>query len=381
MKKQIGWVGLGKCGLPIAEEIGKIHDVLAIDLEFKHLDNAKYTANYSDLADTEMVFVLVQTPHASHLDGSMPVDFDDLRDFDYTAVESVLQSLSDIRYPNIVVISSTVSPGTTARLASDYPLLKLVYMPVMIHIGSVASDYINAPAYIIGATEPDVASQVEEVLRTFVKSQTFLHLTYDEVELYKLMNNVYTSLKILFVNQITEIIEKGEFNASSWNVMDALKTDVKNFSTSRYLTPGSGNGGPCHPRDTIVLGWLADKLGLRSQFSSAIIKSREEQAATLAEYLASFKLPITILGKSFKIGVDLETGSYGVLVGNLATAMGATVYYDISLNQPSAIVLMHPDSSLLDRYPPHPDSVVVDLWKSPGIPNATKIWGINKSAT
>ena len=146
---KIGWVGLGKCGLPIAERIAETCNLIAYDLIEK--DTSIYTNNIENLLNTDITFVLVETPHINKtLDGSVPIDLQTVEDYDYTALNSVLLALSNYSYEGIVVISSTVSPSTTQKLATKYSDLKICYMPVMIHIGSVADDFVTAPIYFIG---------------------------------------------------------------------------------------------------------------------------------------------------------------------------------------------------------------------------------------
>ena len=370
---KIGWIGLGKCGLPIAERIAQTCDVIAHDKLPK--ETPIYTHNVADLLQTEITFVLVETPHVNKtLDGSVPIDLQTVEDYDYTALNSVLLTLASHSYEGVVVISSTVSPGTTKQLAKKYNDLRIVYMPVMIHIGTVAEDFVTAPMYFVGGNNEADRTQVETCIKQFV-SGSVRHGTYEEVEMYKMFGNIYASIKIGFANTISEMIEYGNFNASSWNVMDALLAEKQNFNTTNYFRPGSGNGGPCHPRDGVVLTWLTDKLKMESKLLTNITQVRQDQALALAKHLVSYDLPIIILGKSFKQGVDLTVGSYSILVGEYCTMLGAKIMYDDVLHQPAVVLLAHPNRKLLEKYEPAEDSVIVDLWNL-GIPNA-KVWGNN----
>ena len=372
----IGWIGLGKCGLPIAEKIGETQAVIAYDIVPKQLEHCQYTSDVRDLLQTDVVFILVQTPHVNPLlDGSTVVDLGDTADYDYTALSAVLGALLEIGYAAPVVISSTVSPGTMSQLIKRFSSLKLVYMPVMIHIGSVARDYVSAPMYYIGSYDTDVAQQVQSTLESFVETRTFLYGTPDEVELYKMLGNMFSSVKITFANTISEMIEFGKLDASSWNIMSALLHDTVNFNSPAYLMPGSGNGGPCHPRDGIVLSYLTDKFGMRSQLLKAVTQARQDQATALAEHLISYGLPIVILGESFKPGVDLTVGSYSVLVGNICKQLGGTVLYDQAINDDAVVMLAHRDVDLIRQYAPTATSVIVDLWNLGIQGHIVKIWG------
>ena len=376
MRAMIGWIGLGKCGLPIAEKIAETVPVLAYDIVAKEVKHCRFVTAAADLLSTDMVFILVQTPHANQsLDGSTWMDLNDTEDYDYTALSSVLATLSSIKYDRPVVISSTVSPGTISRLSVSHPTLSLAYMPVMIHISSVARDYVTAPMYFIGSYDSRIGDAVQTMLERFVETKTFLHGTPDEVELYKMLGNMFSSVKIAFANTISEMIEYGKLNASSWHVMQALLHDTINFNSPAYLLPGSGNGGPCHPRDGVVLSYLTDRFGMRSHLLKDVTQARQDQALALAEHLVSYGLPIVILGKSFKQGVDLTVGSYSVLVGNLCEGLGATVEYDRSIGEDAVVLLAHRNADLLVLHPPTTDSIVVDLWNI-GIENhRVKVWG------
>ena len=373
---KLGWIGLGKCGLPIAERIAQTCDVVAHDIIEK--DTAIYTHDVKNLLNTDIIFVLVETPHVDKtLDGSLPIELHTVDDYDYTALGSVLLTLANYSYQGIVVVSSTVSPGTTQKFAIKYSDLKIVYMPVMIHIGSVADNFVSAPVYFIGG-KYEYTKQVEDCIRKFVTGN-ILHGTYEEVEMYKMFGNMFSSVKIAFANTISEMIEYGNFNASSWNVINALLHETKSFNSTSYLTPGSGNGGPCHPRDGVVLTWLTDKLKMQSHLLKDVTQVRQDQALALAKYLVRYQLPIVILGKSFKQGVDLTVGSYSVLVGEYCKQLGANIHYDKSWAEDSVVLIAHPDKKLLDKYKPTKNSIIVDLWNM-NIPGA-KVWGNNLHET
>ena len=361
----IGWIGLGKCGLPIAEEIGKFCNVIAYDLMHKHTSYAKYTNKISDLLSTDIVFVLVQTPNNVQLSGSTPIDFSSpLEDFDYTAVSSVLSELERIEYCGVVVLSSTVSPGTTKILSENFSTLTLVYMPVMIHIGKEAETYLSSPLYYVGTTDGKPVDALTDFLFKHTTTKEVLTGTYDEVELYKMMGNLYCSLKVAFSNTISELVETVGLNASSFNIMNALQKDTVRFNSTMYLKPGSGDGGPCHPRDGVVMTHLMNESKMESKLIKSIAETREQQAFALAKYLATVAPTVVILGKSFKPNTSLTDGSYSVLVGNYCTQLELHVVYDTDdVDSDNVVVLVtHMNKCILDNYNFPVGTTIVDLW-------------------
>jgi len=346
---------LGQCGFPIAERFAELLPqsvILSHDLRLTTCEHSTFVRYIFDLNSTSICYVLVQTPNSKYFEGSAPIDFSEpLEDFDYTAIDSVLRNLSRIDYCGTVVVCSTVSPGTMRRFAASYPTLRIAYMPVMVHIGKEAETFLDAPVYFIGhQSNVDPANIMGPLIEAGIPADRFMLGTYEEVELYKMMGNVYCSLKIAFSNTISEIIEAGKLPASSFKVMDALKRDTVRFSSEMYLSPGSGDGGPCHPRDGVVMAYLSKQVATNSQLLIDIAEARERQAEFLAKYLVDFNLPIIILGKSFKPNVDMTTGSYSVLIGEYCKRLGHDVQYDCSATEPSVVLISHRDESLYYKF-------------------------------
>jgi UDPglucose 6-dehydrogenase len=101
--------------------------------------------------------------------------------------------------------------------------------------------------------------------------------------------------------------------------------------SSKYMTAGMGDAGPCHPRDNIALRWLAENLQLGYDIFDTVMSAREQQAKNLARYLKRLQkdvnLPIYILGKAYKPDVDFVDGSYSLLIGHYLETMQAKYYY------------------------------------------------------
>jgi len=128
----------------------------------------------------------------------------------------------------------------------------------------------------------------------------------------------------------------------------------------------------CHPRDNIALRWMADNLDLGYDLFDAIMNAREKQAKNMAEALMKYKLPVVILGKSYKPGVEYEDGSSSILVGSYVEHLGGELHYDKILDAPAVYLLAHP----LDRFDQGAeDSVVVDPWRQVWTQHKVKYYG------
>ena len=87
---KIGFIGLGKLGLPCAEVIAKKHDVTGYDVVKVLTQNVIQKDTIAEcVADREIVFVAVPTPHDPAYDGKAPTAHLEPKDFDYKIVQEV----------------------------------------------------------------------------------------------------------------------------------------------------------------------------------------------------------------------------------------------------------------------------------------------------
>ena len=134
---KIGFVGLGKLGLPCAEAIAsKGFDVAGYDIVSKQSELIEMRSSIDDLCrDRDIVFVATPTPHEEGYDGSKPTSEKQIKDFDYSAVKEVLENCNrHMGVTQTLVLISTVLPGTIRReLASLVTNTELLYLS-LIHI-------------------------------------------------------------------------------------------------------------------------------------------------------------------------------------------------------------------------------------------------------
>ena len=376
---KIGFIGLGKLGMPCAEEIAKKgHAVLGYDVD-KSLnsdyviveDTIKEVAEVADI-----VFVAVPTPHDPNYDGKAPTAHLEPKDFQYDIVIDCLKEAN--KYMNkkqMLVLISTVLPGTVRR--EFVPLItntRFVYNPYLIAMGTVAWDMVNPEMVMIGTEDGSETGDAKE-LRDFYDTcmendPRYVIGTWDECECIKVFYNTFISTKIGLVNMIQDVAEKqGNINVDV--VTTALAESTQRIMGPSYMKAGMGDGGSCHPRDNIALRYMAKKLDLGYDIFDAVMNAREVQAQNIAVKLCDIakekELPILINGISYKPGVPYVDGSYALLVAQYCTE------YDYNPMQVDPLVfgadpgpfracvlLAHPELyvELSD------DSVVVDPWRS-----------------
>ena len=142
-----------------------------------------------------------------------------------------------------------------------------------------------------------------------------------------------------------------------------------------YTRPGMGDGGPCHPRDNIAARLLIDRHKLGYDLFRFNMDSREIQARRLAEFLAQWRKPIVILGKSYKAGVPFTDGSSSLLVAHYLKERGYGPdrfdFTDKNFKEPVTYLLAHPQ--VYNDHAFIPGSTVVDPWQSCPLKQGLKV--------
>jgi len=381
---RIGFVGLGKLGLPVAEAMAAVHDVVGYDVRKVASDVIGIASDMEALAEaSDVIFIAVQTPHDPLYDGSSPTTDLESKDFDYGIAAGVLDRLSEIGVEGkTVVLISTVLPGTIrGQLAPRLSGADLIYNPYLIAMGTVARDFANPEMIMIGNGTGEVDAHVRllmELYRPLMENDPRVVTgTWEEMESTKIFYNTFISAKLSLVNMMQDVAERvGHMDVDV--VAKALADSTQRITGPAYMRPGMGDGGPCHPRDNIALSRLSETLHLGYDLFDAIMHAREMQARNLAAELARHRLPVFILGKSFKPGVPYTDGSYGMLVGWYCEIMcGRRVTYDAIATNPAVYLLAHDVDYSKNIARMYKGSVIVDPWRRAVAPSGIEVihWG------
>ena len=345
---KIGFVGLGKLGLPVAVSMAlKGHDVMGYDIDPNRMTHepqgyqetgpdgtgdfndwlAESTINFGSLQEVvdhgDIVFVAVQTPHDPKYEGITPLP-EDRVDFDYTyLIESIKNIAACVDKKTVIAVISTVLPGTMRK--HIMPLLNdnchLVYNPSFIAMGTTMRDFIDPEFVLLGIEDPIGKETIDRFYDITIGAKRKV-MSIESAELAKVAYNTYITFKIAFSNIIMETCQKIK-GADCDEVMGALKCAHRRLISPTYLDGGMGDGGGCHPRDNIAMSWLAREHCLSFDIFEAMMKCREAQAVYLANMLEFYsktaRLPIVILGYAFKPGTNITVGSHALLVKALLT--------------------------------------------------------------
>jgi UDPglucose 6-dehydrogenase len=386
--QKVGFVGIGKLGLPCAEVMARSYAVTGYDIYPKHSDKIKISDTLEG-AVRDKVFVAVQTPHDPVYDGSIPSTHLANKDFDYTVVNQVLADINQYATPDqLVVLISTVLPGTTRReLRKHITDARFIYNPYLIAMGSVEWDMVNPEMVIIGTEDGSLTGDAK-LLQDFYaplmeNNPRYAIGTWDEAEAIKVFYNTFISTKIGLVNMIQDVaVKNGNMNVDV--VTSALAESTVRIMSPKYMTAGMGDAGPCHPRDNIALRYLAERLDLGYDLFDTVMHARERQAENIASFLTDLQkkhdLPIVIHGKAYKPDVDMLEGSYSLLIGSYLEQQEAHFFYSDPLtgdtvhDDTECIVLLAHNRQITYGYTgelpqqqlyftPGHGSVIVDPWR------------------
>ncbi len=221
----------------------------------KSLHSLEDVVLYSDI-----IFLSVPTP--SNEDGSINLSY----------VEDALQDISEITagveesmvsLNNIILVRSTVTPGTTERLQQMFQNLNLVFNPEFLTERSANFDFINQTRFILGGDKKHT-NRVADLYRwRFGETIPVIETNYQTAELIKYMNNCFFATKVSFLNEMRQV---SDLCGADWNMaVEGFIRDGR-IGHSHMNVPGPdgkfGFGGKCFPKDVSAMIDFGNKLGL-----------------------------------------------------------------------------------------------------------------------
>ena len=241
---------------------------------------------------------------------------------------------------HLVVVRSTVVPGTTRNLVSkmieevsekqlgkDYGLCM---QPEFLAEGRSIEDTLHPDRIIIGEFDEKSGAMLQEFYEYFygehLKNCPILRMNLESAELVKYGNNCLLSTKISYANEFANFAELVP-NVDISQVMKGVGLDYR--LNSRFLRAGIGFGGACFHKDiNAIKAWSKSK-GYTSRLLEAVLDINDDQAihiVDIAEELVGklAEKKITLLGLAFKPGTDDMRGAASIRVVNELRKRGVT---------------------------------------------------------
>ncbi|MBI3442966.1 MAG: UDP-glucose/GDP-mannose dehydrogenase family protein [Candidatus Sungbacteria bacterium] len=258
MKQKIGIVGIGMVGAPLARYFREIGGYArGKDLFLFDIDRAKRCSD--DAGKADVIFLCVPTPRRAG--GS--ADLSHLEN----AIDRVSVPVADRPGERkIIVIKSTVPPGTTEYFQKRFPQHDFLFNPEFLTERRAWENTIRPDRQLVGwtAQSKKYAATVLALLPTapLTASSPELELTATEAELVKYAANVFLARKVTFANAIFDLANHHGVNYE--HIRKGIASDPRIGSSHLDVFHGGyrGYGGYCFIKDTDALVAHARELGL-----------------------------------------------------------------------------------------------------------------------
>ena len=252
----IGIMGVGMVGGALKKYFEKKGKIIGKDLFL--YDPPKGFDSVEEINQADIIFICVPTPYLKDAEGPKVLSHNSGEGFDLSYIED---ACSKIQGEKIVVIKSTVLPGTTEKMQAKYPQHKILFNPEFLTELSAEQDMDYPDRQIIGYTQNsfNVAGEIMMLL-PLAPLEKIMPAT--EAELVKYFGNNWFSIKVSFANQMYDICQKLGVNYD--RVREAASGD-KRIGPSHLITPHKGYrgyGGKCLPKDIKAFIQFGDSLGI-----------------------------------------------------------------------------------------------------------------------
>ena len=231
--KKIGIVGNGFVGNSVAFGFSPTHEVRIHDKDPK-----KNLNTIEEVLECDYIFVCVPTP--MNQDGSINLDI----------VHKALQEIEVYNTKdNIIILKSTMVPGTVKSIQYEYPSLNIIFNPEFLTERTAKLDFLTQARIILGGDKKHT-SIVKQLFEERFMHSYVIETDTTTAEMVKYMNNVFFASKVSIMNEFKQVCDKV---GADWNM--ALKgfTADGRIGDSHLNVPGPdgkmGFGGSCFPKD------------------------------------------------------------------------------------------------------------------------------------
>ena len=352
-KAQIGILGLGYVGLPLAVVFAEAgFHVTGVDPDLRKVDCLNQGISYIPDVKAQAVEKLVKSGYLkatadfsvlkemAAVSICVPTPLRQTGDPDMSFILSATEELAKYMHKGmVVVLESTTYPGTTRevllpKLGTEQGLTVgedwfLAFSPERVDPGREDFTTINTPKVMGGITE--ACSEVAAAWYEGAIETVHAVSSAEAAEMAKLLENTFRMINIGLVNELAIMCE--HLGVDVWEVIDAAAT--KPFGFMKF-TPGPGLGGHCIPIDPLYLSWKMKSFHYNARF----IELASEINTNMPRYVVSRVMEamndrgralkgskILVLGAAYKPDIDDVRESPALDVIGLLQKKGALVEY------------------------------------------------------
>ena len=245
---------------------------------------------------------------------------------DMRFVRSVIETIEERSEPGtVVVMKSTVPPGTGAELATRLAPHGIGYVsnPEFLREGSAIKDWFETDRVALGG-KADAVTRVRPLYSDI--DAPIIECDVTSAEMIKYASNAFLATKISFINEIAVLCDL--VGATIDDVAEGVGMDKR--IGSAFLNAGIGYGGSCFPKDTRALDSIASLHGYDFHLLRSVIDVNARQrllpVRALKDHFGSLAgKRIAILGLTFKPDTDDVREAPAAEIASLLGAEGADI--------------------------------------------------------
>ncbi len=247
---KLGIIGYGIVGQALA--YGFSQPDIKNKYEIRFYDKYKDTESLeSVVAASEFIFICLPTPMREDESG-----------IDLSIIENSIAEISQYtdNTDKIIVIKSTVVPGTSASLEKKHPKSNFAMNPEFLTEANYLEDFVNADRTIVGANNDLISRRLVALYRQRFPRMKIFQTDTTTAEMVKYMANSFLATKVIFANEMFGICQA--LGIKYEEVKNMVAADHRIFDSHLDVTTARGFGGKCFPKDVVALIGRAKELNL-----------------------------------------------------------------------------------------------------------------------
>lgn len=265
--QKIGIIGQGFVGSAVREGMRDHFEVYTYDKDPSKESTARNI--FSVVEHTELTFLCVPTPMKKSGECDLRI-----LETALTEISECAKALNKKNY--IVVIKSTIPPGTTERLNNIYVNLDIVFNPEFLTEANAVNDYKNQNRIVIGGERPS-STKVKQVFAKAFPKVPIIKTSSTIAEMIKYVTNTFLATKVSFANEMYQICQGLAIDYDK--VIEYARYDDR-LGNSHWSVPGPdgdfGFGGHCFPKDIAALQYVAKQMNVDSTVLNAAIEKNTQ---------------------------------------------------------------------------------------------------------
>jgi len=243
----IGIWGTGIVGSATGKVLEQAHRVYYYD---KYKKDEIVSTDKELVDNCQIIFIAVPTPMLR----SGRIGLRDIKD-------SLIQIQRLTKSNKIIVIKSTVVPGTTTRFASRFPQFNFAHNPEFLRAKYAYEDMLNSKRIVIGTDKNEIFQTLEKMYREVFKDIPIIRVTFAEAEIVKYASNIMLAGQIALANELYQICRR---LGIEYKIIEQVLSYDKRIGTNIKM-PGLdgklGFGGVCFPKDLNALIYRSREAG------------------------------------------------------------------------------------------------------------------------